>query len=161
MTTKEDLIDVLLDFLGDPDVSLLKQSNTPNKKKKVKTNKKKSTSSQEKEVDKEDEEDEVHSDVDDMDDDDGENDDDYDGMTRTTTATATAGNTNVLLAVEGKKDEHNVSVAALRRWVKAYVACFNMDKATVKHAIETASDKFGVNLASKKDILKLLLTEEL
>lgn len=49
----------------------------------------------------------------------------------------------------------------LRQWVKAYVGCFNLDKATTKHAIETASDKFGVDLSSKKARIKELLTEEL
>lgn len=49
----------------------------------------------------------------------------------------------------------------LRKWVKAYVACFNLNKATINHAIETASEKFGVNVSSKKAILKTLLTEEI
>ena len=48
---------------------------------------------------------------------------------------------------------------ALRRWVKAYVRCFNLDKATTKHAMETASDKFGVDLKPKKQRIKELLTE--
>ena len=49
----------------------------------------------------------------------------------------------------------------LRKWVKAYVSCFNLDKATTKHAIETASDKFGVNLNTKKTKIKMLLADEL
>lgn len=49
----------------------------------------------------------------------------------------------------------------LRAWVKAYVACFDLDKATTKHALQTASDKFGVDLASKKSLIKELLAEEL
>jgi len=48
---------------------------------------------------------------------------------------------------------------ALKRWVKAYVRCFNLDKATTKHAMETASDKFGVDLKPKKQRIKELLTE--
>ena len=48
---------------------------------------------------------------------------------------------------------------ALKRWVKAYVRCFNLDKATTKHAMETASDKFGVDLKPKKQRMKELLTE--
>ena len=48
---------------------------------------------------------------------------------------------------------------ALKRWVKAYVRCFNLDKATIKHAMETASDKFGVDLKPKKQRMKELLTE--
>lgn len=49
----------------------------------------------------------------------------------------------------------------LRKWVRAYIGCFNLDKATTKHALETASDKFGVDLSSKKARLKELLTEEM
>jgi hypothetical protein len=53
------------------------------------------------------------------------------------------------------------STKALRAWARAYLACFNLDKVTLGHAIETASDKFGINLEEKKDTLRLLLTEEL
>lgn len=49
----------------------------------------------------------------------------------------------------------------LRNWVRAYVRCFNLDKVTTKHALVTASDKFGVDLASKKSRIKELLTEEM
>ena len=49
----------------------------------------------------------------------------------------------------------------LRQWVKAYVVCFDMDKATTKHAVQTASDKFGVDMTSKKNRIKEILTEEL
>jgi len=49
----------------------------------------------------------------------------------------------------------------LRKWVRAYVNCFNLDKATTKHAIETASDRFGVDLTGKKARIKELLTEEM
>lgn len=48
----------------------------------------------------------------------------------------------------------------LREWVKAYVACFNMESSTLKHAIEVASSKFGVDLSKKKKTIKLMLTEE-
>jgi len=48
----------------------------------------------------------------------------------------------------------------LRKFVRAYVTCFSMEKTTTKHLIQTASDKFDVNLASKKkDILELLTAE--
>lgn len=50
---------------------------------------------------------------------------------------------------------------ALREWVKAYVACFNLDKATTKHAMETASDKFDVDLTEKKAQIKEFLTDEM
>lgn len=50
---------------------------------------------------------------------------------------------------------------ALRKWVQAYVACFNLDKATTKHAMETASEKFGIDLSEKKSRIKELLAEEM
>lgn len=49
----------------------------------------------------------------------------------------------------------------LRKWVRAYVSCFNLDKATTKHAIETVSEKFGVDLSEKKALIKQLLAEAL
>jgi hypothetical protein len=48
----------------------------------------------------------------------------------------------------------------LRQWVKAYVVCFDMDSATTKHAITTASERFGVNLAPQKAKIKEMLAEE-
>lgn len=49
------------------------------------------------------------------------------------------------------------SAKKLQRWVKAYVTCFNLDKATAKHAVETASDKFGVDMSDRKtDIMDIL-----
>lgn len=50
---------------------------------------------------------------------------------------------------------------ALRKWVRAYVRCFNLKKATIKHALATASDKFGVDVGPKKAVLKTLLTNEM
>lgn len=49
----------------------------------------------------------------------------------------------------------------LRAWVRAYVACFNLDKATTKHAIMTCSDKFGVDMSKMKQQIKQILAEEL
>lgn len=48
----------------------------------------------------------------------------------------------------------------LRMWVKAYVACHNMNKVTIKHALKLARDKFGVKMDSKKQTMKEFLTEE-
>jgi hypothetical protein len=50
---------------------------------------------------------------------------------------------------------------ALRQWVRAYVACFDMDSATTKHAIKTASEKFGCDLSKEKSKIKELLGEEM
>lgn len=48
---------------------------------------------------------------------------------------------------------------ALKQFVKAYLVCFNPDKVTVSHALQTACDKFGVDLEEKKVFIKKLLTE--
>jgi len=50
---------------------------------------------------------------------------------------------------------------ALRKWVRAYVSSFNLKKVTLKHAIATASDKFGVDLTPKKSLLKTILKNEM
>jgi len=62
--------------------------------------------------------------------------------------------------IEGEADGMP-SDKALRKWTKAYVTCFNTDKMTLKHAIDIASDKFGVNLREKKATIKTMLTEEM
>lgn len=51
--------------------------------------------------------------------------------------------------------------AQLQAWVKAYVRCFNMHKATMEHALDTAADKFGMDLSSRKDDFRRWITEEL
>ena len=48
----------------------------------------------------------------------------------------------------------------LQKWVHAYTMCFNLDKVTTRHALETASAKFGVDLSSKKARIKELLAKE-
>lgn len=49
----------------------------------------------------------------------------------------------------------------LRAWVRTYVACFNSEKATAKHAIATCAEKFGVDMSSKKKEIKAMIGEEL
>ena len=49
----------------------------------------------------------------------------------------------------------------LRQWTRAYVRCFNTNKVTVQNALDTAADKFGVDLSSKHTRIKELLVEEL
>ena len=53
------------------------------------------------------------------------------------------------------------SDSELRKWVQAFVRCYNMENVSLKVAIEIASDKFGVDIAPLKETLKILLTEEL
>lgn len=50
---------------------------------------------------------------------------------------------------------------ALRQWVKAYIVCVDMETATTKDAVRTASAKFGVDMTEKKARIKQLLAEEL
>ena len=53
------------------------------------------------------------------------------------------------------------SAKKLRTWVKAYVACFDLDKCSAKHAIGTASDKFKVDLSIKKNTIMEMLKDEI
>ena len=51
---------------------------------------------------------------------------------------------------------------ALRKWVKAYLVCFNTDNVNVSHAFETASSKFGVDIKGEtKATLKKMIIEEM
>ena len=139
---KESLIDSLLDFLGAPDPKRTKgfnkkeraKSKSPGPKKR-KSNAGKKTPTGKKKTKKEAEE--INDETEEDDSIDNEMDVDEPGSPKMPTD------------------------AKLRKWVKAYVGCFNLDKATTKHAIETASDKFGINMNSKKAKIKMLLADEL
>ena len=48
----------------------------------------------------------------------------------------------------------------LRQWTRAYVRCCNPHKVTVQHALDMATDKFGMDLTSKYTRIKELLVEE-
>jgi len=62
--------------------------------------------------------------------------------------------------VKGARVNKMPTKKELRKFVRAYVTCFSMEKTTTKHLIQTASDKFDINVASKKkDILELLTAE--
>mmetsp|Transcript_16556 Transcript_16556/g.45611 ORF Transcript_16556/g.45611 Transcript_16556/m.45611 type:complete len:302 (+) Transcript_16556:184-1089(+) len=50
---------------------------------------------------------------------------------------------------------------AMRQWVKAYICCVDMETATTKDAVQTASAKFGVDMTGKKARIKELLAEEI
>jgi flagellar biosynthesis GTPase FlhF len=133
-TSKDDLVDCLLDFLGAPDAKLTNtkkvdskpKAKTPKQAKKKKAKKQEESEEEDSQEKEESEEESEQKDSDDK-------------------------------VEKGKMP----SDKALRKWVHAYVACFNLEKATTKHALETASDRFGVDLSSKKDLLKELLTDAL
>jgi hypothetical protein len=149
---KDSLIDALLDFLGAPAADMLKGQNkatssskatTKAKGKKRKqppqeTNKEKAKTSKKKAKAKKEDEDEEEEE---------ENDDEV----------ASDNASAYEQPSKGKMPNDN----QLRQWVKAFVQCYNMDKVSIKVALEVAGDKFGVDLAHKKDLLKVMLTEEL
>jgi hypothetical protein len=132
LETKDTLIDALLDFLGAPSEDRIKGGKKSKKAAAASAASAKSSGGKKKKKAAAVEEDDDEEDEDDDDDDD----------------------------VPLKKGELP-SDAALRKWVRAYVQCFNLKKATVKHAIATASDKFGVDVSKKKALLKELLTSEM
>jgi hypothetical protein len=113
VNTKDDMIEVLLNFLGSPSGKLLKgsQTRTADEGSSSKKSKKKKS----------------------------EGLDDYEEIEQGSTPTETQ----------------------LRQWVRAYVRCFNTDKVTLKDAMSIAEDKFGVGLKEFKELIKLLLTEEM
>jgi len=130
---KEVLIDRLIEFIAAPDLKLTVGGKINNKRSRssspAKTPKKKrARNSEEVEVEIIDEE---------MDEDDEEEEEEE--------------------GVEVTKGNKMPTKRELRKFVQAYVTCFSMEKTTTKHLIQTASDKFDVNLSSKKkDILDLL-----
>jgi hypothetical protein len=149
---KEALIDRLLDFVGAPDPDLVNDGakkkstkNAPAKKapakketpKKKKSTPKKKTPSKAKKPSKKVEDEEE-----------GDNSDDE-------------GKAYSFALVKDHKKGDKPSDDALRQWVRAYVVSFDMDSATTKHAIKTASDKFGLDLTKQKDRIKELLAEEM
>lgn len=122
---KDETIDKLLDFLGEPDVGLtVEESSAETKKVVEKKSAKKSVAAKQISV------------------------------------------KNMPLvdpfdAIKNHPKGETPSDKALRQWAKAYVVCFDMDKATTKHAILTASDKFGVDLSPRKAKIKEMLADEM
>eukprot|EP00980_Cylindrotheca_fusiformis_P028769 scaffold22642_cov134-Cylindrotheca_fusiformis.AAC.24 len=53
------------------------------------------------------------------------------------------------------------SDATLRQWVQAYVACFDLDTASMKHVIQTASAKFGVDMRERINLIREYLASEI
>lgn len=139
LESKDDLIDALLDFLGAPSEDQLKGGKKSKKVAAAATASAKSGGSKKsKKAAASTERDDVVEEEEEDNDDDEDDDDDA-----------------PLKKGELPSDE------ALRKWVRAYVRCFNLKKATIKHAVATASDKFGVDVSKKKSLLKELLTNEM
>lgn len=136
---KEGLVDLLLDFLGAPNASLTKSAQAKPKRGPSKSPKKTSTEDTPKKKRGRPPKKKVEEDVE-------------------MAEAEVVEEEDVDEVIDGKTIP---SEKKLRNWVKAYVNCFNLEKATTNHAIETASDKFGVDLACKKDKIKDLLSEEM
>jgi len=153
--SKDDLVDLLLDFLGEPKKKFVKGGGTKSKKpasaakksgkKKTKKAAKKESGDGEEEEDEEEEEEEEEEAADDADEEEKP-------------AAAVPNDDYSDIGDEKIEDEGGVpSDDVLRRWVRAYVRCHNMKKSTIKTALDLASDKFGVDLTEKKQRLKELL----
>ena len=151
-TTKDALVDKLLDFLGAPQKNKVKDSSataetkTSKNKGKSKPTKRAKTEKKgkEEENDEEEEEEEEEDNNDNAeDDDDGYDDVDDDKLQN------------------GDTEGELPSKETLRKWVRAYVRCFHQTKLTVNHALEVGTEKFGVDLLPMKADLKKLLIEEL
>jgi DEK C terminal domain len=160
-STKEDLIDLLLDFLGEPSDELLK-STSPKKKGKTTSGKKRKNAASKRSKDN------------DEGDDEEEDDDDYDEeeVKRKKTSKKAASSSKSKKAGRVVEDDNAPLVAPnmsempsddiLRQWVRAYITVFNMEKATVNHAMEALSEKFGgMDMTSKKPTIRQFLSEEM
>lgn len=120
---KEDMIDRLLDFLGEPDDSMImKKKDKADTKKKADVKPKKKTQSK--------------------------------------PVVAKVVEDPFSLIKDYKKGKAP-NDKALRQWVKAYIVCVDMETATTKDAVLTASAKFGVDMATQKARIKQILAEEI
>jgi hypothetical protein len=143
LSSKDDVVDQLLDFLSEPSaetlVSTSKKGGATKSTKKSKSKRNSSKSKKDGDADDDDDlEEEIdkdHPDYDDVDDD--------------------------KLKADNGKAGQMPSQDKLRKWVRAYVRCFHETKLTVNHALEVASEKFGVDLTPKKADLRKLLIDEL
>jgi hypothetical protein len=135
-TSKEALIERLMDFLGKPDESYTKAGNKPEADKKKKKSSKKEVSEEEEEDDDE----EAHDDHDEEDAKDA---------------------SPVKEKKSSKKKEHKgPSDAQLRQWVKAYTHVFVTDKQDIKHAMDLAHEKFGSDMTDHKARIKEFMESE-
>ena len=154
-TTKDNLVDLLLDFLGAPKRSFLKGSKKSVKKGRPKKKKTDVDDGEEEEAEDDEEEEEAASKDED---DDGGDDDDADGYSDIGDEPVE----DVEPAAAGSGKEVALpSDDVLRRWVRAYVRCHNMKHSTIKSALTIANEKFGCDLTELKPRLKELLTEEM
>jgi len=145
-SSKETLMQRILDFLGCPDASLLKKPVEKKPKGKGSAQKGKRNSKGGKKGKPQDAgEDEAMT----------ETDSENEGKESKRSASKNAAqkdNSEGLNSMPGDEE--------IKKWIKAYVACFDIKKATTNHAVSIAQDKFGVDFSDKKELFKELLTEE-
>jgi hypothetical protein len=137
---KADLIDLLLDFLSQPSNDRVKGSNHKGKSKDKSSIKRESSGSKEEE----------HS----FEGEDG-SDDDEEGEAKPRKTKKGKGVADLFSIQKGKMP----SDSTLREWVRCFVQCYDLDKASIKVALEVAGDKFGVDMTNKKDRLKEMLAD--
>ena len=121
---KENMIDKLLDYLGEPDASAVKKAEPAEAKKKAAAKPKKKATAKPKKV-------------------------------------APKAPEDPFSLIKDYKKGKMPSEKAMRQWVKAYIVCVDMETATTKDAVLTATAKFGVDMSSKKARIKQLLAEEI
>lgn len=144
INAKAELIDRLLDFLSEPSAEHVKgnkaaaaKASSASKKKGVSSKKKKDDSSEESDEEEEENEEEEEEEA---------------------------------KPKKGKKDKEGVDLLkvekgkvpnddTIRAWVKCFVQCYDLEKASIKVALQVAGDKFGVDLSNKKDLLKEMLAD--
>ncbi len=121
---KENMIDKLLDYLGEPDESVVKKAEPAEAKKKAAAKPKKKAAAKPR-------------------------------------AVAPKAPEDPFSLIKDYKKGKLPSDKAMRQWVKAYIVCVDMETATTKDAVLTATAKFGVDMARKKARIKQLLAEEI
>jgi hypothetical protein len=122
---KDDTIDRLLDFLGAPDETMIREKESPDMKKKTAAKSKKTKTKANRQ------------------------------------SVAKKVTEDPFSLIKDYKKGKKPSDGAMRQWVKAYIVCVDMETATTKDAVLTATAKFGVDMASKKARIKQLLAEEI
>lgn len=164
-TTKDDLVDQLLDFLGEPRKSYLKKGGGSHRKSESKSKGKSKKGERVEEGDEEEEEEEAEEEEEEAEEDEEQEQEDADdvqeGKKRKEKGVADENGYDDVGDEPVDADGKMPSDEILRRWVRAFVRCHNMKSATIKKAVEIASEKFGVDMSGTKQRLKELLTEEM
>jgi hypothetical protein len=135
LTDKDALVDQILDFLGEPAEKFLKHKGGSTKKKR-----------KGRKYDEDDDDDPESSDEE-------SDEDNYYSRQKSSIKKAKI--------TKGKNKSRMPTDGELRRWVNAYIMCHNMEKSTLKHALEIAGEKFGVDLSSERAKLKQFLADAL